>query len=315
MGGKKILITGGLGNLGLWITEYLSKKNYEIYVLSTRSNLDSILIERNFQVIRGDIRDFTNLQILIPSEIDYIIHLASFNDYFLPDYPKKALEINSLGTRNILEIAKEGKIKRFIYFSTFHVYGASEGYISEETPTKPKNDYAITHLFAEQYIQMFSDNYNIPYTIFRLTNSYGAPKDINSSKWYLVLNDLSKMALEKGKIILKGNGLQRRDFVSMFDVCRVVEQSLNFVENGIYNLGYGKSLSILEIANIVRDVYREEFQKEIEIIINHQDTTKPQNLEVDISKIQKLINFKFQHRFSEEIRNIFKLLQNRKVNG
>jgi len=94
MGGRKILITGGLGNLGLWITEYLSKQDYEIYVLSTRSNLDSILIEKNFQVISGDIRDFANLQLSIPSEIDYIIHLASFNDYFLPDYPTKALEIN-----------------------------------------------------------------------------------------------------------------------------------------------------------------------------------------------------------------------------
>ena len=307
---EKIVITGGLGNLGLWITEYLSAIGFEIYVLTTRNNLNSILINQDFSLIECDIRDFNTLKKSIPKDIDYIIHLASINDFFLPNYFQTAIEINSLGTRNLLEVVKNLNLKRFIYFSTFHVYGMSSGKINETLKPQPKNDYALTHLFAEYYIEQFHHLYNLPYTIFRLTNSYGVPKDINSSKWYLVLNDLSKMAFEQKKIVLKSNGLVKRDFISMFDVCRVVEKSLNFQENGTYNLGFGESLSIIEIANYVKEVYQQMFQQELSITLNHEDKTEPQKLQVDISKLQQLINYQFQHRFEVEIQSIFKLLQN-----
>lgn len=106
MSGDKILITGGLGNLGLWITEYLSQKGYEIYILSTHDNLNGIQIKSNFILLQADIRDLDNLKKVVPNDVDYIIHLASFNDFFLPNYSQKALEINSLGTRNLLEVIK-----------------------------------------------------------------------------------------------------------------------------------------------------------------------------------------------------------------
>jgi UDP-glucose 4-epimerase len=306
----KILITGGLGNLGLWITDYLAKKGFSIYVLSTRQNLEGISIQKDFNLINGDIR---NLELeILPKDIDYIIHLASFNEFFLPNYPKKALEINTFGTRNILEFAKNLKnLKRFIYFSTFHVYGAESGFINENSDLNPKNDYASTHLFAEYFVKQFGANFKIPFTIFRLTNSYGVPKDINSSKWYLVLNDLVKTAFETGKIVLKSNGGAKRDFISMYDVCRVVEKSLSFQENGVYNLGSGKTSSILELAQIVKDVYKNRYQRDLEIEINRDDLKDYGDLKIDISKISQKIDFQFSDRFVDEVQAIFNFLERR----
>jgi len=308
----KVLITGGLGNLGLWITDYLLKQNYDVTILSARTDLDKTQFNQKLDFIHCDIRDLDNLKKLVPQKLDYVIHLASINEFFLEDYPEKAININSFGTRNLLEILKSRKIKRFVYFSTFHVYGKSYGNISETMELFPKNDYASTHLFAEYYVKQFKDNYNIPYTIFRLTNSYGSPKDINSSKWYLVLNDLSKMAFEKKTIILKSNGKAIRDFIFMGDVAKVVEKSFSFKDNEIYNLGSGVSTSILEIAKMVQEVYFEVYKTHVNIEVNKSDKTEIKNLSVNISKLQKIVNIEFKPYFKEEILKIFNLLETNK---
>lgn len=117
------------------------------------------------------------------------------------------------------------------------------------------------------------------------------------------------MAFERGKIVLKGNGLAKRDFISMFDVCKVVEKSLLFSENETYNLGSGKSTSILEVANLVKQTYQKRFNRELEIEVNSEDKTVSKDLRVDISKIEEVLNFRFQNRFEVEINSIFNLLE------
>ena len=61
------------------------------------------------------------------------------------------MEINTVGTKNLLEALNLTNLKNFVYISTFHVYGLTEGDIDENTELNPKNDYALTHLFAEFY--------------------------------------------------------------------------------------------------------------------------------------------------------------------
>ena len=120
----KILITGGLGNLGSWMTDYFYKQGYDVYVL-TRKALYT-LPNIKYTVLEADISNITNLKTVIGQyEFDYCIHLASYNEYFYEEYHQKALMINTLGTRNLLDILKDQNLKKFIYFSTFHVYGAT----------------------------------------------------------------------------------------------------------------------------------------------------------------------------------------------
>ena len=309
MNGKKtILITGGLGNLGLWFVEKL-QNNFEVFVLSRKNSIpETVLIPKNFKLISADIRNIEDLNLKIPKKLDFIIHLASFNEFFVDNYYKLALEINTLGTRNIIEIAKTRQIQKLIYFSTFHIYGKSSGIVSEKTEPDPKNDYALTHYFAELYIKQS----NLPYLILRLTNSYGAPKDFLTSKWYLVLNDLAKMAFEKNKIILKSNGRAVRDFIFMGDVVKITEKLFNHSTNEILNLGSGKSYSVLFLAEIVKNEYIKFFNKNIEIEINKNDTNQYQDLTVDILKLKNIIDFQFQECFADEVKKIFQLLESSK---
>jgi len=307
MSGKRVLITGGLGNLGSWLTDYFSSRDYKVTILS--KNINNRL-GGDYKVIQADITDINKLkEKLKDTEFDYCIHTASYNEFFHNDYPQKALLVNSLGTRNLIEILKDTNLKKFIYLSTFHVYGASSGVISEDSPLNPKNDYASTHLFAEYYLKQFYYTHKFPSIIFRLTNSYGSPKFKNSTKWYLALNDLVKSAYIENKITLKSNGKAKRDFIWMGDVCCVVEDSFDFKPNIVLNLSSNQTYSIYYLAKLVKSVYQKRYKRDIEIKLNHNDKTSLEDLVVDNRRLKELTNIEFSNKLEYEIYNIFDLLE------
>lgn len=308
MNGKKVLITGAYGNLGSWITKYLSNLGYELYVLTRKEK--NIFSNIKYNVIECDIVNIRELEKKLDFHIDFCIHMASYNEFFHEDYYKKALEVNTLGTRNLISVLSKKEIKNFIYFSTFHVYGASEGVISENSTLNPKNDYAITHLFAEYYLKQFSFTHNFKYTILRLTNSYGCPTFKDSDKWYLVLNDLVKSAFENNKIIIKSNGKAKRDFIWMGDVVKVVEKLLVIpATNDIYNLSSNKTYEIIELAKIVQKEYHKKYKKSVEIELNENDTTIYKDITVKNDKLKSLFSYELNNRFAEEANKIFQLLE------
>lgn len=304
---KKILITGGLGNLGSWLTSHFSK-NWDVYVLA--KNKRPILNDEKFTYISCDITKFEECKAVFDAhQFEYIIHTASVNDGFVDNYYKLAIEVNTLGTRNILEAIKNHKVKHFIYMSTFQVYGKYSGKITEETVLEPKNDYGNTHLFSEFYLKQFEKQ--VPYSIIRLTNSYGCPLDVDSSKWYLILNDLSRTAVQQKEIVLKSNGLAPRDFIWMGDVCNIFEQLiLTQADNQIYNLAGERTFTMLEIANYVKQAYFEVFGEHIPVKVNTADTTTyPDALEVSSQKLKKIVPYNALPHFVEEAKKIFKWVE------
>jgi UDP-glucose 4-epimerase len=245
-------------------------------------------------------------------KFNYVIHLASINETFLPDYPAQAIKVNALGTRNLLEALDKTDLKNFIYFSTVHVYGNTTGSIDENTPPLPLNDYALSHFFAECYVKQFHHAHKLPYTIFRLSNSYGSPKDINTNKWYLLFNDLIKTAYEQKKIILKTNGNPKRDFIWMGDVCEIIHKLLlkGHSLNDTFNLCSGESYKLIEVAKYIQSAYSDCFKELLEIKINTNDVANyDTKLEIAPTKLKKIIPFECKNKFKEETINILSLLQ------
>lgn len=309
----KILITGGLGNLGSWLTEYFASNGYEVWVLT--KNYRKITSKAKFHLINCDISDYQDIKNHLKDLIfEYVIHAGSVNDGFVEHYFKLAIEVNTLGTRNLLEYFKDKSLKNFIYFSTFQVYGKYQGIITENTALVPKNDYGATHLFAEYYIKQFFYSHNLQHTIIRLTNSYGCPKDLKSSKWYLVLNDFAKTAFEKKEIILKSNGLAPRDFIWMGDVCTVLMQIAQLsATNEVYNLSGESTFTMLQIAEMVKQSYSEKYNFDIPISINKSDNTKySSDLMVSSQKLKQIVAYKHHLNFKEEALQIFDFLEKSK---
>lgn len=303
-----VLITGGLGNLGLWITEYFLSKNHIVTVIS-RS--EKIKIEHvNYRFIAVDITDSSTLLSAIDQYFDVCIHAASYNEHFHENYTEKALKINALGTEYLCQALNVHGVGKLIYLSTFHVYGVSEGLVTEKSPITPLNDYGLTHFFAEKYIEKNGKVHGLNYTICRLSNSYGCPKDYNTDKWYLVLNDLCSQAIQNKKIILSSNGKSLRDFIWMGDVAIMLEKiSVSDVPmNCCLNLSSNVTYSIFDIALYVQSAYKKLFGVKLDLELNEKDKFSPQSLTVSNKKITDIIPFVFANHFEGEATKILKML-------
>jgi len=269
------------------------------------------IIHESLETIQVDLRDLCGLKSKL-GDYDYCLHTGSLNDAGGPDYARDALEVNALGTRNLAQVLAETELKHFVYFSTFHVYGMREGIVREDNVPMPRNDYASTHLFGEVYVKQIHATLGLPYTILRITNGYGAPYGRESSKWYLVLNDLTRMAYEKETIRLNSNGKAARDFIWIQDICQIIDHLLGKKAslNEVFNLGSEKTTSILDLAKKVKVAFESRYQKPLEIHTNSEDMTPAsKGLQVDCTKIKAVIDYELHEAFNEEIHKIFDLLQ------
>ena len=297
---KRVLITGGNGYIGAYL--YRALTDYNIQITSRKQNISSVFMEL---LDSSTIKD-------VCKDIDYVVHLANLDERLVKQQPKEALLANSYATRELYLDAANNGVRKFIYFSTFHVYGASDGEIDESTRPRPKTDYGLTHYFAEQYLEQLSAREGAPVAVIRLTNGIGAP--YGQYKWYLALNDFCKTAFETGRIVLKSNGLPQRDFVPIKDVVTAVRLLLEYKQDTpyeVYNVSSEKTYSIRELALAAAEVYRERYGKEVQLEIpaasqKEIDAVKP--LHVSSQKIRNL-GWRPRVTLSNVINDIFDVIE------
>ncbi len=272
---KNILVTGGTGYLGAKISLLLSKnKNYNVTVLSRKNRHDkSDWFASVKNVVIGDVSDIKTIKKLAKMKFEIIIHLVSLDHRESENNPNDVSSVNVLPTWNLLnEFSKNGSLKKFIYFSTFQVYGKIPlATISEEFIPLPQNTYGLTHLLSEQICNYYNKSSEINCINVRLSNSYGSPVFLENNCWWLVINDLCKTAFYEKKIILLSDGSPQRDFIHSSDVYNAVDiliqtQIKNF-QNNTYHVSYGETLTILELAHVVKSVYKSRYKIDIEIIL------------------------------------------------
>ena len=270
----KILITGGLGYVGGRLVEYFQNKRPEqaLILTTTRNNFPSWAKENN--VVFMDLAKQESIaHCLQNTQPDIVIHLAAMPQKQCELDSEKALAVNAEGTRHILEMADQTGVKRFIYFSTFQVYGQLKGEISEENSPNPKNIYAESKLKAENIICEFVSKQKMQKLIFRLSNGFGYPQDENVGEniWGLAFNAFCRRCFADGVISIDSN--QYRDFITLEDVTRAVDHLLflkpNDWRDGLFNLGGNCCLSILEVAKRVSQVYAKYYQRSLEIKTLH----------------------------------------------
>ncbi|MDR1946394.1 MAG: SDR family oxidoreductase [Desulfovibrio sp.] len=313
----RCLVTGGLGYTGTWISRHLASKGHEVFIFSR----NSARIEPDFPctLIRGDVErlDSEETACRLPEGLDLVVHTAGLTEDSLPDYPRRALRANSLGTRNLLDALLRcsgehgGQLPLVVYCSTIHVYGRNNGLISEESPAAPMNDYAVTHFFAEEYCRMFMRMYGLPCVILRLSNGYGAPGSPDGAAWRLLLNNLCRSALRDGELRLRSDPSTPRDFVWLGDYCRVIEALMHRrdLAGRIFNVSLGKSLSIGEVAARTAKTVSVVTGREIPLFQGKTEPGRKNFLEISNKALTSALNISFEDRMEDEIRKILRLLQ------
>ncbi|MDR2668494.1 MAG: SDR family oxidoreductase, partial [Desulfovibrio sp.] len=198
-----------------------------------------------------------------------------------------------------------------VYCSTIHVYGRNSGRITEESPVMPVNDYAATHLFAEEYCRMFTRAHDLPCVILRLSNGYGAPKSPGGVDRRLLLNDLCASAVRDGVLHLRSDPSTRRDFVWLGDYCRVIEALMRRKDQAgrTFNVSSGKSRSIGEVAALTAKTVSAVTGRQIAVVYAAPERTRQTTLEVDNTALRSVLGITFRDRMEEEIRDIVHFLQ------
>jgi nucleoside-diphosphate-sugar epimerase len=237
---NKILIVGGCGYVGGYLTDLLFKNDYDVTVY------DDILYETRFlkkvKFIRGDIRNTEKLQKILPS-YDTVIWLAALvGDPACAVDPNLTRQINYDTVKWLVDNYK----KRIVFLSTCSVYGVNNDLIDETATPNPLSAYASTKLEAEQYIVKNHPNH----LIFRLGTLYGLGDEHSRLRLDLVVNVLVKKAIEGEKLSVFG-GEQWRPLLHVKDVSHGILHGLEQNITGLYNLSE-RNVKIYEIAEQIK---------------------------------------------------------------
>lgn len=260
----KILLTGGLGQVGSYLGERLSENN-EITILDNFSNsLSNIKIPSNIKIIKGDIRD-PKIVNELASKANTIIHTAAqISVKKSIEDPVFDAENNINGTLNLLEAARRSDIRRFIYISSAAVYGKPVSLpINEEHPTKPLSPYGLSKLTGERYAMLYHSLYGLPVVCLRLFNIF-SPRQRSDSPYSGVITKFIEKVRNNQNPVIFGDGEQTRDFVFIEDV---VDAIFNTMESKkavgeVFNIGTGKPTRIKELAKIIIKVSNSKLEPE-----------------------------------------------------
>jgi len=300
-----ILISGGFGFIGSYLVNCLLNKGHNIGILSRGVPGYFESIAQRTQVHIHDVTD--NITFKPSTEYDIFIHLAAANDIDSSN-TLNALKVTTLGTKNCLEFCVNNNINKFIYFSTIQVYGTDSGLIDENFPLLCKNDYAITHLFAEEYVKMYHRMHALDYIILRPTNIYGSFLNLNIDRWSLVPSCFCLEAFENKTVTLLSSGKQSKDFLSLEDLTEITSlfcYNFDLHKNRTFNVARGESISILEVANLVIQLYEEVFGYKCDLKILSDIPRVGKELIVSTEKIRRL-NYEYSknHTIDKDVRRI-----------
>ena len=217
------LVTGGAGFLGSWVVEALVEAGHRVRVLDDlstgkRQNLEQV--EGGIELIVGDIRGLALVSEAITG-IEYIIHLAAIPSVTQSIHdPLSTNEVNVQGTLNLLQAAREARVKRLVFASSSSIYGNQPQLPQhEDMSPRPLSPYSLQKLTAETYCSLFYRLYGLETVSLRFFNIYG-PRQDPGSVYSGVISRFTTALLENDPPVIYGDGHQSRDFTFVADAAR-----------------------------------------------------------------------------------------------
>ncbi|MBX3731157.1 MAG: NAD-dependent epimerase/dehydratase family protein [Verrucomicrobiae bacterium] len=249
----RILITGGAGFIGSHLARAHVNAGHEVVVADNLSSVDSLQnlqdIKQNLQFVHCDIRLQCDFAALPNGPYDRFYHLAaSFANERSVDYPEIDLRSNAEGTLAVLTFARHVGCRLFVYTGSSSSYGDGNIPFCEDSRIAPGTPYALTKLLGERYVA----NSGIPYAIFRLFNVYG-PGDPPGHYRNAIPNMLKSLDQPSRTIHVYGEKATR-DFTFVHDVVEVLRNA-EVAKNSVVNIGTGVETSILDLAQLISELY------------------------------------------------------------
>ena len=252
------IVTGGAGFIGSHIVEKLKELDHMVVVIDNEySDNDNFHWRKDTLNVNIDITDYKALKKAFTGA-DYIFHLAA-EARIGPAIknPINALNINTIGTCNVLQCAREVGAKKVLYSSTSSGYGLNEAPNVETQPDDCLNPYSVSKIAGEKLCKMYTDLYGLNTIIFRYFNVFGerAPR---KGQYAPVTGIFLRQKAAGEPLTIVGDGEQRRDYIYVKDVANAnvmaaISNPDDDAYGQVYNVGSGKNYSVNEIASFISD--------------------------------------------------------------
>jgi len=266
--GAQILVIGGAGFLGSHIVDQLTQTPaarivvLDNFVRGTRENLRQAAAEPRVEVVEGSVTDLALLRRLMAGT-DFVFHLAALWLYECVHEPRSALEVNVVGTYNVVEAAADAGVRKVVYSSSASVYGdAAFTPMTEEHPFLNRTMYGATKIAGEQFFRAFNQQRGLQYAGLRYMNIYGPRMDYQGTYVSVIMKVLDRIDQGLPPIIF-GDGSQAYDFIHVDDVARANLLALqNDASDEFFNIGMGVKTTIRELVELMLDITGSDLEPE-----------------------------------------------------
>lgn len=284
-----VLVTGGSGFIGSNLVHKLSEKGYTVRVFDTlKPHVEEV------EWYQGDLQNEREI-LEACRDVEVIYHLAAVADVNVAlSRPELCLQVNEVGTINLLRAATAKEADRVILASTTWVYGRAEGVVDEDTPIpSPEHLYTKTKIGQEHLLITWQGHYGLPYTILRYGIPYGPRMRSNMAVAIFV-----RKAMRNEPITIFGDGTQGRCFIYVEDLAEGNVASLKESgKNEVFNLAGDEFVTINRIVATLKQVLGE-------INVEHK-APRPgdfKGVNVSIEKAKKTLAWKPKTPFEKGLR-------------
>ncbi|WP_341834810.1 UDP-glucuronic acid decarboxylase family protein [Chitinophaga pollutisoli] len=291
MNKKRILITGAAGFLGSHLCDRFIKEGFHVIGMDNLltgniKNIEHLFPLKEFEYFHHDVTKFVH----VPGELDYILHFASPAspiDYL--KMPIQTLKVGSLGTHNLLGLAKEKKA-RILVASTSEVYGdpnvhpQPEEYWGNVNPVGPRGVYDEAKRFMESITMAYHNFHGVDTRIIRIFNTYGPRMRLDDGR---ALPAFMSQALTGQDLTVFGDGSQTRSFCYVDDLVEGIFRLLMSDYHLPVNIGNPAEISLLEFAEEIIKLTGTN-QK---IVFQPLPKDDPKQRKPDITKAKELLGW------------------------
>jgi UDP-glucose 4-epimerase len=259
----KVLITGGMGVIGAETSRKFVREGYRPVIFARHRDdklVGDIVDAIDFEA--GDILDMPRLLGVIKQhKITHIVHAAAFVGAMSAANPALSIQVNVIGTVNVLEAARLFEVKRVVYTSAKGIYGPILGEygpphyrpIPEDMPKNPQRIYDSAKLMSEQAALYYANNFGIDVAVLRFATTYGPGKTARHGKMgvtsQIVENPFHRIAFKHPYgSEAKDDFIYNKDSALGIYLATVAEK----VPSRVYNIGSGQGVSLTDIAAVVR---------------------------------------------------------------
>jgi UDP-glucose 4-epimerase len=278
--GERLVVIGGAGFIGSHIVDQLLREPVrEVVVLDnfvrgTRGNLAGVARDPRLRIVEGSITDRDQLRAVLAGAAG-VFHLAALWLFECVHEPRAAVDVNVVGTFNVIEAAREAGVRRVVYSSSASVYGdAVVTPMTEDHPFNNRTMYGATKIAGEQFFRATYEQHKLDYVGLRYMNVYGPRMDDRGTYVSVIMKVLDRLDRGEAPVIF-GDGSQSYDFVHVEDVARAnVLAMKSDLTDQFVNVGMGVKTTINELVRMMLELsgsaLTPEYRPQEQMFVTHR---------------------------------------------